>query len=151
GFLPFNFPRARIFLGDAGSLLLGYSLGASAVLAYRGGPHGWGQLGPVIALASPAFDMTFVVITPLRDGRKNYQACRDPTNHRLASVLKCQTRPVLLLWLSGAVLSASGLVVQDLNRPLPALLMLGLWSALFLWAGMRLSSVPIEASPPRPT
>ncbi|MFI5372674.1 MAG: glycosyltransferase family 4 protein, partial [Candidatus Eisenbacteria bacterium] len=29
GFLPFNFPRARIFLGDAGSLLLGYSLGAS--------------------------------------------------------------------------------------------------------------------------
>ena len=33
GFLPWNFPRARVFLGDAGSLLLGYSLGASAVLA----------------------------------------------------------------------------------------------------------------------
>jgi len=150
-FLPYNFPRARIFLGDAGSLFLGYSLGASAVLAFRGGPQGWGQLGPVLALGYPAFDMTFVVITRLRDGRKIYQGGRDHTNHRLASVLKCQTRTVPLLWLSMAVLSASGLVVQNLNQPIPALLMLGLWSVLFLWAGMRLSSVPIQASPSHPT
>ena len=150
-FLPYNFPRARIFLGDAGSLFLGYSLGASAVLAFQGGPQGWGQLGPVLALAYPAFDMIFVVITRLRDGRKVYHGGRDHTNHRLASVLKCQTRPVLLLWLSGAVLSASGLVVQNLNQPMPALLMLGLWSALFLWAGMRLSSVPIQANSSHPT
>jgi UDP-GlcNAc:undecaprenyl-phosphate GlcNAc-1-phosphate transferase len=147
GFLPYNFPRARIFLGDAGSLFLGYSLGASAVLALEGGPQGWGQLGPVLVLAYPAFDMIFVVVTRLRDGRKVYLGGRDHTNHRLASVLKCQKRTVLLLWLSGAVLSVSGLVVQNLNRPLPALLLSGLWMALFLWTGMRLSSVPIEASP----
>jgi UDP-GlcNAc:undecaprenyl-phosphate GlcNAc-1-phosphate transferase len=151
GFLPYNFPRARIFLGDAGSLFLGYSLGASAVLAFEGGPHGWGQLGPVLMLAYPAFDMIFVVITRRRDGRKVYQGGRDHSNHRLASVLKCPKRTVLLLWLTGAVLSASGLAVQSLNRPMPALLASGLWSALFLWTGMRLSSVPIEASPPPST
>ena len=151
GFLPYNFPRARIFLGDAGSLFLGYSLGASAVLALAGGPHGWGQFGPVLALAYPAFDMIFVVVTRLRDGRKVYQGGRDHTNHRLASVLQCPKRTVLLLWLSGAALSASGLVVQSLNRPMPALLLSGLWSVLFLWTGMRLSSVPIEASPPPST
>ncbi len=150
-FLPYNFPRARIFLGDAGSLFLGYSLGASAVLACMGGPRGWGQLGPVLALAYPVFDMVFVVVTRLRSGRKVYHGGRDHTNHRLASVLKCQTIPVLLLWLSGAVLSVSGLVVQNLNQPMPALLLSGLWLVLFLWAGMRLSSVPIEANPPRPT
>ena len=151
GFLPFNFPRARIFLGDAGSLFLGYSLGASAVLAFEGGPRGWGQLGPVIALAYPAFDMIFVVATRRREGRKVSQGGRDHTNHRLASVLKCPKRTVLLLWLLGAVLSVSGLVVQSLNRPMPALLMSGLWLGLFLWAGTRLSSVPIEASPLPPT
>ena len=43
GFLPHNFPKARIFLGDAGSLFLGYSLGASALLAMRGAPPGWGR------------------------------------------------------------------------------------------------------------
>jgi len=151
GFLPYNFPRARIFLGDAGSLFLGYSLGASAVLALHAGPRGWGQLGPVLVLAYPAFDMIFVVVTRLRDGRKVYLGGRDHTTHRIASVLKCPKRTVLLLWASGAVLSVSGLVVQNLNQAMPALLLWGLWSVLFLWMGMRLSSVPIEASPPRPT
>ena len=151
GFLPYNFPTARIFLGDAGSLFLGYSLGASAVLAFEGGPRGWGQLGPVIALAYPAFDMIFVVVTRLRDGRKIYLGGRDHTNHRLASVLKCPKTAVQLLWLSGAALSASGLVVQSLNQPMPALLLAGLWSVLLLVAGIRLSSVPIEVSPPPPT
>ena len=151
GFLPFNFPNARIFLGDAGSLFLGYSLGASAVLAFQGGPQGWGQLGPILALAYPAFDMTFVVVTRLRDGRKVHRGGRDHTTHRLASVLRCPKRTVYLLWASGAALSASGLVVQSLNRAMPALLLSVLWMALFLWAGMRLSSVPIEVSLPRPT
>ena len=151
GFLPYNFPRARIFLGDAGSLVLGYSLGASAVLAFHAGPPGWGRLGPVIALAYPAFDMTFVVITRLRDGRKIYLGGRDHTNHRLASVLKCPKKAVMLLWLSGAALSASGLVVQKLDQAIPALLLVSLWSALLLVAGIRLSSVPIEANPPRPS
>ena len=151
GFLPYNFPRARIFLGDAGSLLLGYSLGASAVLAFHAGPPGWGRLGPVIALAYPAFDMIFVVVTRLRDGRKVYLGGRDHTNHRLASVLKCPKTAVLLLWLVGVVLSASGLVVQSRNQAWPAVLTAGLWSVLLLATGIRLSSVPIEASPPHPT
>jgi UDP-GlcNAc:undecaprenyl-phosphate GlcNAc-1-phosphate transferase len=151
GFLPYNFPRARIFLGDAGSLFLGYSLGASAVLAFEGGPQGWGQIGPVIALAYPAFDMIFVVATRLHDGRKVSQGGTDHSTHRLARVLRCQTRTVLLLWLGGAVLSVSGFVVQSLNRPIPTLLLSGLWLGLFLWAGMRLSSVPIEPMPPLPT
>ena len=151
GFLPYNFPRARIFLGDAGSLLLGYSLGVSAVLAFHAGPPGWGQLGPALALAYPAFDMIFVVVTRLRDGRKLHVGGRDHTNHRLASVLKCPKRAVMLLWLSGAALSASGLVVQSLGQAMPAVMLLGLWSALLLAAGIRLSSVPIEANSPRPS
>ena len=150
GFLRYNFPRARIFLGDAGSLFLGYSLGASAVLAFQGGPRGWGQLGPVIALAYPAFDMIFVVVDRLRGGRKIYQGGKDHTNHRIASVLRCQKKTVYLLWFSGAALSASGLVVQSLNQPAPTLLLSGLWATIFLWAGLRLSSVPIEAPSPLP-
>lgn len=149
GFLRYNFPRARIFLGDAGSLLLGYSLGASAVLAFAHAPRGWGRMGPIIMLAYPAFDMIFVVVNRLREGRKVYQGGKDHTNHRLASVIRCPKRTVLLLWLSTAVLCASGFVVLKLNQPLPALLVSGLWSILLLWAGLRLSSVPV-ARPPLP-
>jgi UDP-GlcNAc:undecaprenyl-phosphate GlcNAc-1-phosphate transferase len=148
GFLPHNFPRARIFLGDAGSLFLGYSLGASAVLAFGATPPGWGRLGPLFGLAYPAFDIVFVVVNRLRDGRQVHKGGRDHSNHRLASVLRCQKRTVILLWCSTAALCASGLVVQNLNRPIPALLLSGLWLVLFLWAGLKLSSVPIAPQPP---
>jgi UDP-GlcNAc:undecaprenyl-phosphate GlcNAc-1-phosphate transferase len=148
GFLRYNFPRARIFLGDAGSLFLGYSLGASAVLALVHAPEGWGRVGLMFGLAYPAFDIVFVVLNRLRDGRKVHQGGRDHSNHRLASVLGCQKRTVILLWCSTAALCASGLAVQRLNHPIPALLLSVLWLAPFLWAGTRLSSVPIAATHP---
>jgi len=148
GFLPYNFPRARIFLGDAGSLLLGYSLGASAVLACAAAPQGWGRLGPPLMLAYPAFDMIFVVVNRLREGRKIYVGGRDHSNHRLASVIRCPTRTVLLMWSSTAALCASGLAVLWLNRPGPSLLLWGLWTILLSWSGLRLSSIPVQRTSP---
>lgn len=142
GFLRYNFPSARMFLGDAGSLFLGYSLGASAVLAFRAAPAGWGRLGPLLMLGYPAFDMIFVVISRLREGRKVYEGGKDHTNHRLSRVIQCPKRTVLLIWFSMAALCASGLVILRLNQPLPALLLSGLWTGLFLWSGWKLSSIP---------
>ena len=149
GFLPYNFPRARIFLGDAGSLLLGYSLGASAVLALAAAPPGWGRLGLPLMLAYPAFDLIFVVVTRLREGRKVYVGGRDHSNHRLASVIRCPTRTVLLMWCTTVALCASGLVALWLNRPLPSLLSWGLWTILLSWSGRRLSSIPVQSATPR--
>jgi|KBSSwiStaDraftv2_1062776.scaffolds.fasta_scaffold38665_4 UDP-GlcNAc:undecaprenyl-phosphate GlcNAc-1-phosphate transferase len=141
GFLRYNFPQARIFLGDAGSLLLGYSLGASAVMAYVALPRGWALAGPFLALAYPMFDIIFVVVNRLREGRPISQGGKDHSNHRLARIIQCQKRTVILTWLVGAALSASALVVQNLNSALPTLLLLALWVTIFLMAGLRLSSV----------
>ena len=149
GFLFYNFPRASIFLGDAGSLLLGYSLGASAVLAWTGAPTGWGRLGAALMLAYPAFDMIFVVVNRLRDGRKVYEGGKDHSNHRLASVLRCPKRTVILLWCSTAALCASGLAMLLLNQPRPALLLSVPWMVLSILSGLRLSSIPVPR-PPRP-
>jgi UDP-GlcNAc:undecaprenyl-phosphate GlcNAc-1-phosphate transferase len=141
GFLRYNFPQARIFLGDAGSLLLGYSLGASAVMAYVALPRGWALAGPFLALAYPMFDIIFVVVNRLREGRPISQGGKDHSNHRLARIIQCQKRTVILTWLVGAALSASALVAQSLNSALPTLLLLALWVTIFLMAGLRLSSV----------
>jgi UDP-GlcNAc:undecaprenyl-phosphate GlcNAc-1-phosphate transferase len=143
GFLRYNFPRARIFLGDAGSLFLGYSLGASALLAFQAAPGGWARIGTVMMLAYPAFDLFFVVVNRIREGRKIYEGGKDHTNHRLASVIRCPKKTVYLLWLAGAALCASGLAVLKLNRPLPALVLSVLWMLLLVWVGARLSSVPV--------
>jgi len=142
GFLRYNFPRARIFLGDAGSLFLGYSLGASAVLAWTGQPQGWGLAGPVLMVGYPLFDIIFVVVTRTREKRGVHVGGKDHTNHRLANLIGCQKRTVILVWLVGAALCASALVVQSLHRALPTLVLLAFWVTLFLLAGIQLSSVP---------
>lgn len=143
GFLPHNFPRARIFLGDAGSLFLGYSLGASALLALRATPPGWGQAGPLLMLAYPAFDMLFVIVTRMRDGRPVWLGGKDHSNHRLATLLRCPIRTVLLIWCSTAVLCAGGIVILRDPQPLKVLLLSGLWTTMLVWSGLRLSSVPL--------
>jgi UDP-GlcNAc:undecaprenyl-phosphate GlcNAc-1-phosphate transferase len=151
GFLPHNFPKARIFLGDAGSLFLGYSLGASALMTMQGAAPGWGRAGAPLILAYPAFDMIFVVLTRLRDGRPVYQGGKDHTNHRLATILKCPKTTVLVMWASGGALCAAGLSTLRLNRPGPTLLLWGLSTMLLLWSGLRLSSVPLAPLPSPPT
>jgi UDP-N-acetylmuramyl pentapeptide phosphotransferase/UDP-N-acetylglucosamine-1-phosphate transferase len=99
-------------------------------------------------LAYPAFDLVFVVVNRLREGRKVYDGGRDHSNHRLASVIRCPTRTVLLMWCTTAALCASGLAALWLNRPLPSLLLSGLWTILLAWSGLRLSSIPVR--PPAP-
>lgn len=103
-------------------------------------------MGPLLLLAYPVFDMIFVVVNRVREGRPIYVGGKDHSNHRLASVLQWK-RTVILLWCSTAALCASGLAVLWLNRPLPALLLSGLWTGLFLWSGLKLSSVPVSRPP----
>ena len=86
GFLPHNFPPARIFLGDAGSLLLGFLLAALGLKLDLMGPGGVIRAAvPVLVLAVPLFDMAVVVITRLREGRPVYVGGTDHTSHRLAA------------------------------------------------------------------
>jgi UDP-N-acetylmuramyl pentapeptide phosphotransferase/UDP-N-acetylglucosamine-1-phosphate transferase len=117
------------------------------VLAWTGAPTGWGRLGAALMLAYPAFDMIFVVVNRLRDGRKVYEGGKDHSNHRLASVLRCPKRTVILLWCSTAALCASGLAMLLLNQPRPALLLSAPWMVLSILSGLRLSSIPVPRPP----
>jgi UDP-N-acetylmuramyl pentapeptide phosphotransferase/UDP-N-acetylglucosamine-1-phosphate transferase len=109
-------------------------------MAYVGMPRGWGLAGPFLALAYPIFDIIFVVVNRLREGRPVSQGGKDHSNHRLARIIQWK-RTVMLVWLVGAALSASALVAQSLNSALPTLLLSVLWGTFFLMAGLRLSSV----------
>jgi len=151
GFLRHNSRPASIFLGDAGSLFLGYSLGAATLLALRHGPGGWSRVGILLIVAYPLFDLLFVVVNRVRAGRPVYQGGRDHSNHRLASVLKCQTKTVRILYACGAALAASGLWVHALNRPQAALPILTLWILVLSSLGLWLSRVPVESRMPPPT
>ncbi len=132
GFLLRNFPPARIFMGDAGSLFLGFFL---AGLSLSGGfPYSRGVaavlLVPVLLLLVPIFDTTFVTITRLLSGRPISQGGRDHTSHRLVAVGVSERWVLLFFYVmaatSGGVALLSYRVGLSNTVVLLALLMLGL-------------------------
>jgi UDP-GlcNAc:undecaprenyl-phosphate GlcNAc-1-phosphate transferase len=82
GFLPWNFPPARIFLGDTGSLFVGFTLSVLALEGYR-------QLSllpfvvPVLALAVPILDTSLSIVRRLRLGTPLFSADRHHMHHRV--------------------------------------------------------------------
>ncbi len=103
GFLRFNFPPARIYLGDTGSLFLGFSLGSLAmVMDYtRNNPLGW--VAPLFFLALPLVDTVYVSILRMRAGKKIYHGSPDHFPLRLRKRLGGSTTKSLL-WIYGAAL-----------------------------------------------
>jgi UDP-GlcNAc:undecaprenyl-phosphate GlcNAc-1-phosphate transferase len=83
GFLVYNAPPARIFLGDAGSHLLGFALAALALRALDDSLT-WAHAAAVASILSyPLFDVVFVVVDRLASGRPIAVGSTDHTTHRL--------------------------------------------------------------------
>ena len=109
GFLPYNFPRARAFLGDAGSHLVGYLLAVLAILPHfytKTNPHPWAVLTPLLVLAVPLGDLVWVVILRWRMGKPFYIGDTNHLSHRLVQLGLTRITAVLLIWLLSAVLGA---------------------------------------------
>ncbi len=85
GFLVFNFPPARIFMGDGGSMVLGFFLGALTVRTtfYAGQGRWYTLLMPVIVTAIPLYDLLVVLIVRLHRGRSPMQGDTNHFSHRL--------------------------------------------------------------------
>ncbi len=97
GYLPYNFPPARIFLGDTGSLLIGFSLAVLALEGYRKTAL-LAFLVPLIALAIPLLDTSLSILRRLRSGRGVFSADRLHMHHRLLHREGSHRSAVLMLY-----------------------------------------------------
>jgi UDP-GlcNAc:undecaprenyl-phosphate GlcNAc-1-phosphate transferase len=85
GFLPFNFHRARIFLGDAGSLMIGFSFGLLTLMQF-GSNAEWNTFPLIMLLfAVPIFELIFVSIMRYLSGKPFWKGSRDHFSLRLLS------------------------------------------------------------------
>lgn len=75
GFLPFNFNPAKIFMGDAGSILLGYNCGMMILLFARPGTLRW-VIGGLMVFALPVFDTALAIFRRWRSGKPIFQGDR---------------------------------------------------------------------------
>jgi UDP-GlcNAc:undecaprenyl-phosphate GlcNAc-1-phosphate transferase len=146
-FLRFNFSPASVFLGDAGSLFLGYSLGALSLLAAESGPDIEGSVAALLILGYPVFDLSFVVLMRLREGRKIYHGGKDHTTHRLSTMIGGPRRTALGVYLWAAALTASGVGVAKSEGFWNTLPWLILWGLALFWFGIRLARVPVPTGP----
>jgi UDP-GlcNAc:undecaprenyl-phosphate GlcNAc-1-phosphate transferase len=110
GFLPWNYPKARAFLGDSGSHLFGFLLAALAILPHYYSPQHPRRaavLAPLLVLAVPLADMAAVVAHRWRCGRPFYVGDTNHFSHRLARAGLSQSAAVAALW--GIAASAGAL------------------------------------------
>jgi UDP-GlcNAc:undecaprenyl-phosphate/decaprenyl-phosphate GlcNAc-1-phosphate transferase len=100
GFLIFNFPTGRIFMGDSGSLFIGFWLAASTLSGtqFQGRNRFGTFLFPLLLMAVPICDTTLVTLTRMLRGRPISQGGTDHVSHRLLAYGFSQKSAVLALW-----------------------------------------------------
>jgi UDP-GlcNAc:undecaprenyl-phosphate GlcNAc-1-phosphate transferase len=123
GFLVFNFPPARIFMGDSGSLFLGFTLAALAVAHKPRASDVFTVMGvPVLLFLLPIVDTTLVTITRLLRGQSPAQGGTDHTSHRLIAFGLTERQAVLSLYLIAILSGITGAVLEALNYDLSLVL-----------------------------
>jgi len=114
GFLIFNFNPARIFMGDSGSLFLGFTIGACSVMCVAKSAALVGLTLPALTLGIPIFDTLFSALRRFLEDRSIFAPDRSHFHHRLLELGLQQRHAVILIYL--ATLLAAGLGLFMLVR-----------------------------------
>jgi UDP-GlcNAc:undecaprenyl-phosphate GlcNAc-1-phosphate transferase len=115
GFLRHNFYPARIFMGDSGALLLGFTLGALAVQGLLKTAAVATLLLPLLVLAVPIIDTSFVVAKRLKYGEPVYAPDRQHLHHRFLRIGFSQRRAALTMWAWCAILAGAALATRFIH------------------------------------
>lgn len=128
GFLAFNFPPARVYMGDAGSLVVGLLLAvlsirttyvymdpglATAIPTDTGGSHApwYGLLMPLIVMAVPLYDLTSVTLIRMMQGRSPFVGDQQHFSHRLVDRGMSRRTAVIVIWLCTVATGLGGVIL----------------------------------------
>jgi UDP-GlcNAc:undecaprenyl-phosphate GlcNAc-1-phosphate transferase len=112
GFLRHNFFPARIFMGDSGALVLGYTLATVSVAGLLKTASTVVLFLPLLVLAVPIIDTSFVVAKRMKYGRPVYTADRSHLHHRFVNIGFSQRRAALTMWAWCGTLAAAALATR---------------------------------------
>lgn len=143
GFLRSNFHPARIYMGDAGALFLGFMLAVLALkLQLKDAPKEIGFAVPILALGIPLFDTALVTVNRIRHKLSPLAGGRDHTSHRLVFIGIPVRATVSLIYFAAATFGLLAVVMSQVDRS--AGLILAGWALTVAGgAGWLLSTVPV--------
>jgi UDP-GlcNAc:undecaprenyl-phosphate GlcNAc-1-phosphate transferase len=139
GFLVYNIYPASIFMGDTGSLFLGFNLAALTLIARATGTESTSGVisvvaGPVLLLLIPIFDTTLVTVMRLLSGRRPSQGGRDHSSHRLVALGLSEQRAVAILWMLAMCGGAIAMLLRLEDQNLVGILALTFVIAMVIFA-----------------
>lgn len=134
GFFPYNFPRARIFLGDVGSTFIGLVLATVALLENRKTTAAMTLLLPLVALGLPVLDTVFAVVRRIARGRNPLRRDMGHLHHRLLRLGLTPQQAVSFLLAASAVFGAAAVLLTYLPKQAALALTTGL--ALLILAAL---------------
>jgi UDP-GlcNAc:undecaprenyl-phosphate/decaprenyl-phosphate GlcNAc-1-phosphate transferase len=114
GFLRFNFSPAQIFMGDSGSMFLGYMIGVVSVIGVMKSTLVISLFIPILVLGIPLSDTAFTVIRRLKNKQALFKPDRGHLHHRLVGKGLSDVKATLLMYALSAIL---GLCAVTLNIP----------------------------------
>jgi len=128
GFLCFNFSPATIFMGDAGSLVVGYLMSVLTILTTYYDPSlrltSLGVMVPLVVLSVPLYDVISVVIHRIRLGESPFRGDWRHFSHRLVKRGMTQRGAVMTIYLATAATGLPAIVLSRIDWPLALLLLL---------------------------
>jgi len=134
GFLRYNWSPAKIFLGDAGSMFNGFILACLGILFARDNTSYSSLLVPILILSYPIFDISFVTLVRLREGRKVYVGDYNNSPRRIASLGMQNRKVVLWIYLFCFLLGSLGVLVYFFfESPIKMLIAVFVWLILTIF------------------
>jgi len=115
GFLPFNYPKATVFLGDAGSHLIGFLMSVLAIwpsFYTQQHQHMSAVVIPLLVLGIPLFDLVCVVLIRWKMGKPFYIGDNNHLSHRLVRAGYTPARAVMIIWLLAIAVGALAFLVR---------------------------------------
>lgn len=134
GFLQHNFNPAKIFMGDTGSMFLGYMLAAISILGTVKSAATIALIVPIVALGLPIMDTTFAIIRRYMSGRPIFKPDKGHLHHRLLEMGLSQKQAVLLMYVISGCLGLSAIALTEVNKALGALILIALLGVAFIGA-----------------
>jgi len=134
GFLYFNFSPAKIFMGDTGSMFLGYMLAAVSLVGTVKSAATIALIVPMVALGLPILDTACAIIRRFNNGQPIFKPDRGHLHHRLLDMGLTQKQVVLILYMVTIVLGVSAIIMTEVRFGQAAFIVLGLLAAAFVAA-----------------
>lgn len=115
GFLRYNFPPARIFMGDAGSLVLGFVLAVLSIGTSYSHVNNIALYAPILILGIPIYDTFLVMILRLKRGKNIFHGSLDHFALRLEKLGFSRSKVVLTSYIVSVCLSTAALMISKVN------------------------------------